>query len=109
MTNVNIINPFKGVTGNKGGGINILGSYILQSGTTDNILLSGFTDFILQSGTTDNILLSSNTCNDFILQSGTTDNILLSGTTDKILTTGTCTSKINDVKWISSIGSCKIR
>ena len=94
MTNVNIINPYKGVTGNKAGGIVILGSYALQSGTTDRIVLLGFTDFILQAGGTDNILLSSNTCNDFILQSGTTDNILLSGTSDKLLTVGTCTSKI---------------
>jgi len=67
MTNVNIINPYKGVTGNKAGGVVILGSYILQSGTTDTILLSGLDDFILQSGTTDNILLS-----------GTSDKIILS-------------------------------
>jgi len=75
MTNVNIINPYKGVTGNKAGGITILGSYILQSGTTDNILLSGFDDLILQSGTTDNILLS-----------GTTDEIILSQ--KRVLITG---------------------
>ena len=94
MTNVNIINSYKFAPGNTAGGVVILGSYILQSGTTDRVILLGQTDFILQSGGTDKILLATNTCNDFILQSGTTDNILLSGTTDKLLTVGTCTSKI---------------
>jgi len=91
MTNVNIINSYKGTTGSLAGGPTGIGSFLLQSGGIDFIIRENQS---IKQSNGDNINLSLGTCTNELLLSGGTDNILLSGGTDKVLITGYCSNFI---------------